>query len=92
MKRTTSSALRFLALLALCTVALQLVFGLRIALMTFVDPQSTSFQRSEMWRLLVEQHEVRWSQRWIAGAQISPRHSPASMERSSTRERSASVR
>jgi monofunctional biosynthetic peptidoglycan transglycosylase len=72
MKRTTSSALRFLALLALCTVALQLVFGLRIALMTFVDPQSTSFQRSEMWRLLVEQHEVRWSQRWIAGAQISP--------------------
>ena len=72
MKRTTSSALRFLALLALCTVALQLVFGLRIALMTFVDPQSTSFQRSEMWRMLGEQHEIRWCQRWIACERIAP--------------------
>ena len=72
MKRATSSALRFVALLVLCALALQLVFALRIALMAVVDPQSTSFQRSEMWRLLTEQHEVRWSQRWVDGPQISP--------------------
>ena len=72
MKRATSSALRLVALLVLCALALQLVFALRIALMAVVDPQSTSFQRSEMWRLLTEQHEVRWSQRWVDGTQISP--------------------
>jgi monofunctional biosynthetic peptidoglycan transglycosylase len=72
MKRTTSSALRFLALLVLCALALQVSFAVRIALMAVVDPQSTSFQRSEVWRLLVEQHEVRWSQRWVDGTQISP--------------------
>jgi monofunctional biosynthetic peptidoglycan transglycosylase len=72
MKHAGSSALRFLALLVLCGLALQAVFALRIALMAVVDPQSTSFQRSEVWRLLVEQHEVRWSQRWVDGTQISP--------------------
>ena len=72
MKDVTASAWRFLALLVVCTLALQFVFTLRVALMTIVDPQSTSFQRSEIWRLLIEQHEVRWSQRWVAGSQISP--------------------
>ena len=35
---------RLLALLLLSAVALQLVFVLRIGLMTLVDPQSTAFQ------------------------------------------------
>ncbi len=72
MNRTVSSALRFLSLLLLCALALQVYFALRIALMAVVDPQSTSFQRSEMWRLLTEQHEVRWSQRWVDGSQVAP--------------------
>lgn len=42
---------RWLVLLVLCAVALQGVFALRIALMRFVDPESTTFQRSEIWRL-----------------------------------------
>ena len=46
--------LRVVLLLLLCTVALQLVFAARIALMGFIDPQSTTFQRSEAWRLLEE--------------------------------------
>lgn len=71
MKRGTSSLWRFIALLAVCTLALQVTFAVRIALMRFIDPQSTSFQRSEIWRLLVEQHRVNWSQQWVAGAQIS---------------------
>jgi monofunctional glycosyltransferase len=57
-------ALRLLALLALATLALQLFFLGRIALMAVLDPQSTAFQRSEAWRLLVEKHELAWSQEW----------------------------
>ena len=63
--------LRLLALLALSILALQVVFALRIVLMAFVDPQSTSFQRSEAWRLLSEQQRVRWSQEWVARERIS---------------------
>jgi len=63
---------RAAALLLLAALALQLWFLLRIALMVVVDPQSTSFQRSEAWRLLVERHEILWSQRWVDYAQIAP--------------------
>ena len=45
--------LRLATLLVLSTIALQLYFLARIALMIVVDPQSTTFQRSEAWRLLV---------------------------------------
>ena len=58
------TALRLLGLLLLCTFALQLVFVARIALMAVVDPQSSTFQRSEVWRLLVEKHQVAWAQQW----------------------------
>ena len=65
-------ALRLIALVALCTLALQIVFAGRIALMAVVDPQSTSFQRSEAWRLAVEQQRILWSQQWVDGERISP--------------------
>jgi len=55
---------RLLALLLLSGLALQLFFLLRIALMVVVDPQSTPFQRSEIWRLATEQGRVLWSQEW----------------------------
>jgi monofunctional biosynthetic peptidoglycan transglycosylase len=64
--------LRFWALLALCTLALQLFFALRIGLMNVVDPQSTSFQRSEAWRLLSEKQRIDWRQQWVDSARISP--------------------
>lgn len=63
--------LRLLALLVITTVALQLYFLLRVALMAVVDPQSTSFQRSEAWRLLTERHQVLWSQQWVGYEHIS---------------------
>jgi len=68
----TRQALRVAALLLLCTACLQLVFAARIALMNVLDPQSTSFQRSEAWRLLVDKHQVRWSQDWVNADRISP--------------------
>ncbi len=66
------AARRLLALLLLCLVALQLSFALRIAAMAWIAPQSTSFQRSEAWRLLVERQRIPWSQQWVPYAQISP--------------------
>ena len=61
---------RLLALLGLSLLALQGVFIARIALMAVVDPQSTSFQRSEAWRLAVEKHRIAWAQRWVDAPQI----------------------
>ncbi len=63
--------LRFLALVLLCAAMLQGVFALRIACMRFVDPQSTTFQRSEAWRLLTEQQQIVWAQEWVDSPQIS---------------------
>ena len=64
-------ALRLLALLLLCFVALQVFFVLRIATMVVLNPQSTTFQRSEAWRLLVEKRQVLWSQQWVDYAAMS---------------------
>lgn len=64
--------LRLAALLLLSLVALQSSFALRIAAMAWIDPQSTSFQRSEAWRLLVEDGQILWSQQWVPYARISP--------------------
>ncbi len=63
---------RWLLLLAVALVALQLFFILRIALMAVIAPESTSFQRSEAWRIANEgKHGLRWSQRWVPYARIS---------------------
>jgi monofunctional glycosyltransferase len=64
--------LKLLLLVLLCTVALQLVFAARIALMVVIDPQSTAFQRSEAWRLLSEQGRILWSQQWVPASRIHP--------------------
>jgi monofunctional biosynthetic peptidoglycan transglycosylase len=61
---------RPLALLLLCALALQLYFVARIALMLVIDPQSTTFQRSEAWRLLTEKQNITWSQQWVDGDRL----------------------
>jgi monofunctional biosynthetic peptidoglycan transglycosylase len=71
LKSAWQSALRIMALVAVSAIALQFYFGLRVALMIAVDPQSTTFQRSEVWRLLTEQHRVAWSQQWVDYGRIS---------------------
>lgn len=67
---------RLLAVLALAVLCLQLWFAGRIALMRFVAPQSTSFQRSEALRLLTEKQQVAWAQQWVDDAQL-----PATLKR-----------
>ena len=63
--------LRWILLLVVGFVALQLFFVLRIAAMIAIDPQSTTFQRSEAWRIAYENDKLRWRQQWVPYAQIS---------------------
>jgi monofunctional biosynthetic peptidoglycan transglycosylase len=65
------TAWRLAVLIALAGLSLQLFFAMRIALMRVVDPQSTTFQRSEIFRLARDKHEVLWSQEWRPYADIS---------------------
>jgi len=63
---------RVLALLLVALLSLQLFFVARIALMRWVDPQSTTFQRSEWWRLERERGaRPPWSQQWVDGDRIA---------------------
>ncbi|WP_235823364.1 monofunctional biosynthetic peptidoglycan transglycosylase [Azohydromonas sediminis] len=71
-RRARTEAVRLLVLALLAFVALQLYFAARVALMTVVDPASTSFQRSEAWRLLTTRGRIVWSQTWVDDARISP--------------------
>jgi monofunctional biosynthetic peptidoglycan transglycosylase len=65
--------LRLLALVLISVVALEIGFALRIASMRFVDPLSSAFQRSEVWRLLAQQHRLHFARDWVASNRISPR-------------------
>ena len=65
------SALRILGLLLLALLALQLYFALRIAAMAVIAPESTTFERSEAWRIASEKGRLPWSQQWVPYAQIS---------------------
>jgi len=62
---------RLVVLVLLSGLALQAYFLARVALMTVVDPQSTSFQRSEAWRIATEKHALPWSQQWVGYERIS---------------------
>ncbi len=63
---------RLLLLVALSGLSLEAYFALRIALMRVVDPQSTTFQRSEISRILREHGYLPWSQQWRPYEEISP--------------------
>ena len=65
------AALRFLGLLLLAALALQLYFMARIATMAVVNPESTAFQRSEAWLIASQKHDLAWRQQWVPYAQIS---------------------
>jgi monofunctional biosynthetic peptidoglycan transglycosylase len=77
---------RWLGLVVMACVALQLFFLGRVALMAVVDPQSTAFQRSEAWRLVTDgpasprpnakntpppAGSLRWAQTWVPYGQIA---------------------
>jgi monofunctional biosynthetic peptidoglycan transglycosylase len=62
---------RWALLVVVSFVALQLWFLARIAVMAIVDPQSTTFQRSEAWRLALDGRPHGWHQQWTDYPAIS---------------------
>ena len=63
--------LRWLGLLVVAALALQLFFVLRIASMALLAPESSAFQRSEAWRLVRTRTPAPWRSQWVNYAQIS---------------------
>jgi monofunctional biosynthetic peptidoglycan transglycosylase len=62
---------KLLLLLLVALLSLQLYFVGRIALMTVLTPESTAFQRSEIWRVVNTTGSLKWRQNWVPYAQIS---------------------
>jgi monofunctional glycosyltransferase len=63
---------RWCVLVVMAFMALQLFFVLRIATMLAIDPQSTTFERSEAWQAaVVADKPFAWQQQWAPYPQIS---------------------
>ncbi len=65
------SLLRLMVLILLAGLTLQLYFVARIALMAVVNPESTAFERSEVYRVVKKTGGLKWRQQWVAYSQIS---------------------
>lgn len=63
--------LRWLGLCLLALLGLQLFFVLRVLTMGWVAPESTSFQRSQMWQIVQREHRLPWRQAWVPLTDIS---------------------
>ena len=61
----------WLALCGLATLALQLFFVLRVGSMALMAPESTSFQRTQVWRILQREGQLPWRQEWVGMPAIS---------------------
>jgi monofunctional biosynthetic peptidoglycan transglycosylase len=62
---------RALLVLVLALALLQLYFAVRIVGMRWIDPQSTAFERSEIYRVAREAPKWTWRQEWKPYAHIS---------------------
>jgi monofunctional glycosyltransferase len=63
---------RWLLLVCVALVALQCFFVLHVLSMRWIDPQSTAFERSEMWQLAAQSDKpFVWKQQWLPHNQIS---------------------
>ena len=65
------AALRLLLMVILAGLALQFYFVARIALMAVVAPESTAFQRSEIYRVATATGSLKWRQEWVPYDDIS---------------------
>lgn len=65
------ATLRWIVLALAAGLAVQLYFAGRIALMVALDPQSTAFQRSEIYRVASEKGGLPWRQHWVPYSAMS---------------------
>ena len=63
--------LRLFLLLLLAGLSLQLYFVGRIALMAVVDPESTAFERSAVYSVVMTTGSLKWRQQWVPYADMS---------------------
>ena len=63
--------LRFLGLVLLAGLSLQIYFLARIAAMVVVNPESTAFQRSEVWLIATHTGSLPWRQQWVPYAEMA---------------------
>lgn len=64
--------MRWLGLVLIAGFALQLFFVLRVISMRWIDPQSTAFERSEIWQLAAQSDKAFvWKQQWLPYDQMS---------------------
>ena len=63
--------LRWVLLAILAGLLLQVFFVLSIAASAVLDPRSTTFQRSEAFRIATESDRLRWRQQWVPYSRIS---------------------
>jgi monofunctional glycosyltransferase len=63
--------LRWLVLCAVAALALQIYFVGRIATMAVLAPESTTFERSEIWRIANDKGALPWRQEWVNYDNIS---------------------
>ncbi len=61
---------RWLVLVLLSGLGLQLSFVARVAMMRYVDTQSTAFERSQIVQILTSNQNFRWRQQWMPAARI----------------------
>ena len=62
---------RFVLLLLLAGVGLQLYFLARVIMLRYIDPGSTAFERSQISQLLRNQQGLRWRQEWMPASRIN---------------------
>ena len=62
---------RWLLLLLLAFVGLQLFFVLRVLSMQWLMPESTAFQRSQAWQIVMRDGQLPWRQEWVSLSAIS---------------------
>ena len=63
---------RWCGLLVCAAVCLQVFFVLRLASMAVLAPESTSFERSQVWQVLMRQGRLPWRQAWVDQDRIAP--------------------
>ncbi len=62
---------RWCGLVLLAGLGLQLFFALRIASMGVLAPESTSFERSQIWQIVTRQERLPWRQEWVDRQRIA---------------------
>ncbi len=66
-----TALLRLFGLALLAGLALQCYFAGRIALMRVLNPESSTFERSEVLRVAAPTGALRWRQQWVPYASVS---------------------